>query len=71
MVQELIDLRNCILEGRNEDALFIVDELEGMRKQATLRNIGSFLLILLIHIIKNQVEQRYLNNWSRRLSTIA
>jgi hypothetical protein len=27
MVQELIDLRNCILEGRNEDALFIVDEL--------------------------------------------
>jgi len=33
MVQELIDLRNCILEGRNEDALFIVDELEGMSKQ--------------------------------------
>ena len=71
MVQELIDLRNCILEGRSEDALFIVDELEGMSKQATLRNIGSFLLILLIHLIKNQVEQRYLNNWSRRLSTIA
>ena len=42
MVQELIDLKNCILEGRKEDALAIVDELEGMSKQATLRNIVFF-----------------------------
>ncbi len=62
MVQELIDLKNCILEGRNEDALAIVDELEGMSKQATLRNIGSFLMILLINLIKNQVEQRLTNS---------
>jgi len=34
MVQEFIDLRNSILEGRYEDALAIVDELEGMSKQA-------------------------------------
>jgi Domain of unknown function DUF29 len=62
MVQELIDLKNCILAGRNQDALAIIDELEGMSKQATLRNIGSFLLILLIHLIKNQVEQRLTNS---------
>mgnify|MGYP000263823269 CR=1 FL=1 len=68
MVQELIDLRNCILEGRNEDALFIVDELEGMSKQATLRNIGSFLLILLSHLIKNQVEQRLTNSWAASIA---
>lgn len=68
MVQELIDLRNCILEGRNEDALAIVDELEGMSKQATLRNIGSFLLILLIHLIKNQVEQRLTNSWAASIA---
>lgn len=59
MVQELIDLRNCILESRYDDALAIVDELEGMSKQATLRNIGSFLLILLIHLIKNQSDLYY------------
>ena len=64
MVQELIDLRNCILESRYDDALAIVDELEGMSKQATLRNIESFLLILLIHLIKNQVEQRLTNSWA-------
>ena len=68
MVQELIDLKTCILEGRNEDALAIVDELEGMSKQATLRNIGSFLLILLIHLIKNQVEQLLTNSWAASIA---
>jgi hypothetical protein len=64
MTQELIDLRNSILEGRYEDALAIVDELEGMSKQAILRNIESFLDRMLIHLIKNQVEQRLTNSWA-------
>ncbi|MEH2329793.1 hypothetical protein [Nostoc sp.] len=58
MTQELIDLRTCIQEGRYADALVIVDELEGMSKQAILRNIQAYLRILLIHLIKNQLEQR-------------
>jgi hypothetical protein len=64
MTQELIDLRNSILEGRYADALAIVDELEGMSKQAILRNIQSYLNILLIHLIKNQVEQRLTGSWA-------
>lgn len=32
MTQELIDLRNSIIEGRYADALVIIDELEGMSK---------------------------------------
>lgn len=63
MTQELIDLRTCIQEGRYADALAIVDELEGMSKQAVLRNIQSFLRILLTHLIKNQLEQRLTNSW--------
>ncbi|MFM2061868.1 MAG: hypothetical protein RLZZ507_1538 [Cyanobacteriota bacterium] len=63
MTQELIDLRNSILSGRYADALAIVDELEGMSKQAILRNIQSFLRVLLIHLIKNQIEQRLTNSW--------
>jgi len=63
MTQELIDLRNSILEGRYADALIIVDELSGMSKQAILRNIKSYLSILLIHLIKNQVEQRLTRSW--------
>ena len=34
MTQELIDLRNSILQGNYADALAIIDELEGMSKQA-------------------------------------
>jgi Domain of unknown function DUF29 len=63
MTQELIDLRTCIQEGRYADALAIVDELEGMSKQAILRNIQAYLRILLIHLIKNQLEQRFTNSW--------
>ncbi|MFM5892188.1 MAG: DUF29 family protein, partial [Dolichospermum sp.] len=48
---------------RYTDALAIVDELEGMSKQAILRNIQAFLRILLIHLIKNQIENRLTNSW--------
>lgn len=64
MTQELIDLRNSILEQRYSDALAIVDELEGMSKQAIIRNILSFVNILLIHLIKNHIEQRLTNSWA-------
>ena len=64
MTQELTELRNSILQGRYTDALAIVDELEGMSKQAIIRNIQAFLRILLIHLIKNQIEQRLTNSSS-------
>lgn len=64
MTQELIDLRNSIIEGRYADALEIVDELEGMSKKAIIRQIKSFLKVLLIHLIKNQIEQRLTNSWA-------
>ncbi|MFK0733788.1 MAG: DUF29 family protein [Gloeotrichia echinulata GP01] len=67
MTQELIDLRNSIMEGRYTDALAIVDELEGMSRQAILRNIQSFLVRLMIHLIKNQVEQRLTNSWANSI----
>lgn len=68
MTQELLDLKTSILEGRYDDALAIVDELEGMSKQAIIRNIESFLLRLMIHLIKNQIEQRLTNSWANSIS---
>ena len=68
MTQELIDLRNSILEGRYADALVIVDELDWMSKKATLRNIKSFLIRLFVHLIKNQVERRLTNSWVASIS---
>ena len=68
MTQELIDLRASILERRYDDALAIIDELEGMSKQATLRSIESFLVRLLVHLIKNNIEQRLTNSWIASIS---
>lgn len=68
MTQELIDLRTSILEARYQDALEILDELEGMSKQAILRHIESFLLRLMVHLIKNQIEQRLTNSWAASIS---
>lgn len=64
MTQELADLKASILQGRYVDALTLIDELEGMSRQAILRNIDSFLVRLLVHLIKNQVEQRLNNSWA-------
>lgn len=64
MSQELTELRASILEGRYADALALVDELDGMSKKATLRAIKSFVIRMLIHLIKNQVEQRLNNSWA-------
>lgn len=64
MTQELTDLRASILEGRYTDALALVDELEWMSKKANLRNIKSFIIRMLVHLIKNQVEQRLTNSWA-------
>jgi len=68
MTQELIDLRTSILEGRYVDALAIVDELEGMSKQSILANIQSFLDRMMMHLIKNQVEQRLTNSWAASIA---
>lgn len=70
MTQELIDLKKSILEGRYVDALATVDELEGMSRQAILRNIQFLLLRLLIHLIKNQVEQRLTNSWANSIRSL-
>ncbi|MGB3511437.1 MAG: DUF29 family protein [Microcoleaceae cyanobacterium] len=62
--QELIDLRTCIMEGRNRDALAIVDELDAMSKKDIIRKIKSYLIVMLIHLIKNQMEGRLTNSWA-------
>lgn len=64
MIQELADLRNSILEGRYADALTLLDQLDGMSRQAKIDAIESFLVWMLIHLIKNQLEQRLTNSWA-------
>ena len=62
--QELIDLRICIMEGRTQDALIIIDELDGMSTKDILLKIESYLMVLLVHLITNQLERRLTNSWA-------
>ncbi|BAU63110.1 hypothetical protein STA3757_04660 [Stanieria sp. NIES-3757] len=68
MTQELSDLRVSIVEGRYNDAIAIIDDLEEMSKKAIFRNIMSFLIRLMIHLIKNQIELRLTNSWLASIS---
>ncbi|NEP80797.1 MAG: DUF29 domain-containing protein [Okeania sp. SIO3B3] len=62
--QELIDLRTCILQGRTGDALALIDELDAMSKKDIIRKIKSYLIVMLTHLIKNQVERCLTNSWA-------
>ena len=62
-MEELLELREQIVKGDLDAALVIVDELETMSRQDKINTLESFLVILLIHLIKIQVEQRVTRSW--------
>jgi hypothetical protein len=62
-MEELLELRKY-LEAKNYDkALEIVAELEEMSKDDKLNKIYSYAVILLIHLIKQEVEKRTTRSW--------
>jgi hypothetical protein len=62
-MEELAELRNNIIAGKYSDALAIIDELEEMSRRDIIRKIESYLIRLLAHLIKNQLEERFTNSW--------
>lgn len=60
---EILKIKKYLLAGEIEQALLIVEELEEMGRQSEIRNLESFLIILLIHLIKIQVEKRLTSSW--------
>ncbi len=62
-MEELTELRNNIITGKYSDALAIIDELEEMSRRDVIRKIESYLVRLIAHLIKNQLEQRLTNSW--------
>jgi hypothetical protein len=60
---EILEIKKHLLAGEIEPALLIVEELEEMGRQSEIRNLESFIVILLIHLIKIQVEKRLTSSW--------
>jgi Domain of unknown function DUF29 len=62
-MEELMDLRLAIAEGRYDDAFSIVDEMTAIAKKDITDTIGSFIRVLLVHLIKQNAEKRTTRSW--------
>ena len=62
-MEELLMLKDLLLKGDVPAALAIVEELEEMSRDDKISTIGSYAIILLLHMIKQQVENRSTASW--------
>ena len=62
-MEEIIELKQSIISHDWEKSLAIIDELEEMGRQDKINNLQSFLVVLLVHLIKIQVEKRVTTSW--------
>ena len=62
-MEELIELRSLVQRGDLESALSLIDELEEMSKDDKINKIYSYVIILLLHLIKQAAEKRSTNSW--------
>ncbi len=64
MLLELAELKRSITENRLTDAFALIEELDSMSRKSVIRTIRAYLIRLLVHLIKNQVEQKLTNSWA-------
>jgi hypothetical protein len=62
-MEELLELKQQLVKGDLIAALAIVDELETMSRQDKINTLESFLVVLLVHLIKIQVEGKVTRSW--------
>lgn len=62
-MDELLELKQYIETERYDDALLLISEMEEMAKEDKLNKIGSFIVILLIHLIKQAAEKHTTRSW--------
>lgn len=62
-MEELLELREYIKQGNYAEALTLIGEMEEMSREDKINKIGSFIEILLLHLIKQQAEQRSTRSW--------
>jgi len=55
-MEELLELKDLLIKGDIKGALAIAEELEEMSRDDKITAIGSYAVILLLHLIKQQVE---------------
>jgi hypothetical protein len=62
-MEELLEIRQLLEQGKIHEALLLVDELEEMSLSDKINKIDSYAVILLIHLIKQKAEKRSTRSW--------
>ena len=62
-MEEILELKELLLKGDLKASLAIVEELEEMSKKDIIKTIRSYAIILLLHLIKQQAENRTTRSW--------
>lgn len=62
-MEELMELKELLHQGKVTEALVLVEELEEMSKSDKLNKIFSYGIILLLHLIKKVAENRTTKSW--------
>ncbi|MFB2974024.1 DUF29 family protein [Aerosakkonema sp. BLCC-F183] len=62
-MEEILELKELLLKGDLKGSLAIVEELEEMSKKDIIKTIRSYAVVLLLHLIKQQAENRTTRSW--------
>ncbi|HBW58616.1 MAG TPA: hypothetical protein DEF27_12760 [Oscillatoriales bacterium UBA8482] len=62
-MEEILTLKELLLKGDIPGSLAIVEELEEMGRKDIIKTIRSYAIVLLIHLIKRQLEKRTTRSW--------
>ena len=62
-MEELLELKEKLLKGDIKGSLELVEELTEMGRKDIIKTIRSYGVILLLHLIKQQVENRSTRSW--------
>ena len=62
-MEELWELRRYLEASDVAGALALLDEMEAMAKDDKIDRIDSYIQVLLVHLIKQAVEQRTTKSW--------
>jgi len=62
-MEELLELKQLLRRGEVNEALLLVEDLEEMGKKGISNNIRSYAKLLLLHLIKQEIEHRTTKSW--------
>ncbi|GET37911.1 DUF29 family protein [Microseira wollei] len=62
-MEEILELKELLLKGDIKGSLSIVEELEEMGRKDIIKTIRNYAVVLLLHLIKQQAENRTTKSW--------